>query len=207
MVSTELCPVCCEGHLVMSEKMVLLNPLNNEITVKQHGHVCDVCGTEIATAEDLKFNARSYRAANLQVAGRMTGYDIKALRLDLKISHKTAGQIFGGGPVAFCKYEYHDVTPTDAMDNLLWVANKYPFIVHALAERHGIALPATASAIPEISIDFAELKGEVVRTQAVKIASRQNNVYKMWEHAPIIMIDSSQASNELTLNFESAIAA
>lgn len=207
MSSTELCPVCCEGHLVTSEKVVPLKSGSHMIDVEQHSHVCDLCGTAIATAEDLKFNARAFRAADQRASGRMNGYDIKALRKRFKISHKAAGQIFGGGPVAFCKYENHEIAPTDAMDNLLWVACRFPGVAEALAVRHGVALSVAPTASPEVNVAMSSFHGTIVREHSISPVSRPNNVYKMmWDNSPII-VRNSQASNEITLNYESAIAA
>lgn len=206
MSSTELCPVCCEGHLVTSEKVVPLKSGSHMIDVEQHTHVCDLCGTAMATAEDLKFNARAFRAADQHASGRMNGYDIKALRKRFKISHKAAGQIFGGGPVAFCKYENHEIAPTDAMDNLLWVACRYPVVAEALAARHGVPLSVSPTAIPDVSVAISTYHRAIVREHSISPISLPNNVYKMWENSPII-IANSQASNEITLNYDSAIAA
>lgn len=207
MSSTEVCPVCCEGHLAKLEKSVLLQVSARQILVDQRGHVCDLCGTEVATGEDLKFNARSSKLAELQANGRMTGYDIKAFRTKIDVSQEVASRIFGGGPIAFCKYEKHDLAPTDAMDNLLWVANKYPFIVRALADRHQVELSEKAVACMDVILDIKALNGTVISEFAVNASSRKSNVYKMWEHVPVIMESSPLASNEISVNFESAMAA
>lgn len=207
MTATELCPVCCEGHLIKSEQTLPLMIDSKQVYVEQHGHVCDLCGTEISTAEDLKFNARVYRSAELRNLGKMTGNDIKLLRQGLHISHKVAGQLFGGGPVAFCKYENHDITPTDAMDNLLWVASKYPAIIKALAERHGVALPNVPSGVPDVLLDMNAPWGKIFPGNIANAAIRNSNVHKMWENVPIKMEPSASASNEMTVNFELPIAA
>lgn len=207
MTVNEICPICCEGHLVKSKTSTRLTVKSTEISVEQCGHACDVCGTEIATADDLRLNARAFREAQLHATGRMTGSAIKALRSKLHISHKLAGQIFGGGPVAFCKYENHEISPTDAMDNLLWIADMFPFVVSALAERHQVSLPNAQTPTPQIKLDMNALGGRIVPEYMANAAVRNNHGYKMWEHVPINMHQFQNASNEMTVNFESAIAA
>lgn len=207
MTVNEICPVCCEGHLIKSKTSTQLTVKSTEINVEQSGHACNVCGTEIATADDLRFNARVCREAQLQATGRMTGPAIKALRSKLHISHKLAGQLFGGGPVAFCKYENHEISPTDAMDNLLWIADMFPSVVSALAERHRIAIPNIQPTTPQIKLDMSALDEGIVPEYMANAAVRSTNGYKMWEHVPINMHQFQHASNEMTVNFESAIAA
>ena len=207
MTVNEICPICCEGHLVRSKASARLTVKSTEISVEQYGHACDLCGTEIATADDLRLNARAFREAQLHATGRMTGSTIKALRSKLRISHKMAGQIFGGGPVAFCKYENHEISPTEAMDNLLWIADMFPFVVSALAERHQVTLPIVQATTPKIKLDMNALDGKIVPEHMANAAVRNNHGYKMWEHVPINMHQFQHASNEMTVNFESAIAA
>lgn len=58
--------------------------------------------------------------------GLLTGAQIRTLRESLGLTQAQAARIFGGGPVAFSKYEHDDVTQSDAMDKLLRVANAVP---------------------------------------------------------------------------------
>lgn len=58
--------------------------------------------------------------------GVMTPEKIRAVRTKLKLSQRRAGQIFGGGPNAFQKYETGKVTISQSMNNLLRLVSKYP---------------------------------------------------------------------------------
>ena len=49
----------------------------------------------------------------------LTGAEITALRKQYKLTQGQAARRFGGGPVAFSKYENDDVAHSESMDNLL----------------------------------------------------------------------------------------
>jgi HTH-type transcriptional regulator/antitoxin MqsA len=54
-------------------------------------------------------NKRAMLAFKKQVADLLTGFELKALRQRLGVIQAQAAVIFGGGPVAFSKYESDDV--------------------------------------------------------------------------------------------------
>jgi HTH-type transcriptional regulator/antitoxin MqsA len=58
--------------------------------------------------------------------GVMSPDKIREIRVDLNLSQRRAGQIFGGGPNAFQKYETGKVTISKPMNNLLRLVAKYP---------------------------------------------------------------------------------
>ncbi|USG61613.1 type II toxin-antitoxin system MqsA family antitoxin [Sneathiella marina] len=58
--------------------------------------------------------------------GVMAPDHIREIRVNLKLSQRRAGQIFGGGPNAFQKYETGKVTISQPMNNLLRLVSKYP---------------------------------------------------------------------------------
>ena len=58
--------------------------------------------------------------------GVMTPEKIREVRTHLQLSQRRAGQIFGGGPNAFQKYETGKVTISQSMNNLLRLVAKYP---------------------------------------------------------------------------------
>lgn len=207
MISTEICPVCCEGHLIKSEQMASFEIDQNKFDAEHHFHICDLCATEVATSEDLKFNARSFKSAELHALGRMNGDDIKLFRKNLKISQEVAALLFGGGPIAFCKYEKHDLAPTEAMDNLLWIASKFPFVVDALASRHNIELPRKAIEQPSINHNVVNIDSRPVSEFMLNKPSAQAETRKMWASIPILMGSALPAQNDYSSNNETALAA
>ena len=115
----EPCAICGEGHLHNTEE-------TNSVTYKEttkylplYGSVCDACGSEQANAVDVRNNKRAMQAFKKEVDGLLTGTEIAAIRAQYGITQKQAAAIFGGGPVAFSKYEADDVTQSEPMDNSL----------------------------------------------------------------------------------------
>ena len=133
------CAVCDEGHLV--ERV-------DECIVEYRGHTealpsayatCDVCGVEQTTAEQARKNKRQTIAFRKRVDGLLTGGAVEKLRKRLGLTQKEAAAIFGGGPVAFSKYESDEVAQSESMDRLLRIADEVPGALTWLCERAGIA--------------------------------------------------------------------
>lgn len=65
--------------------------------------------------------------------------EIRTLRLRLNLTQEMAGQLIGGGPKAFTKYESGTVKPSGGMRALLWVLHQKPDLIYGL---HAIYLKA-----------------------------------------------------------------
>jgi len=91
-----------------------------------HFSVCDACGSEQSNAMQLRTNKRAMVAFKKLVDGLLTGTEVRAIRGRLGINQAEAARIFGGGPVAFSKYEHDDVAQSEAMDKLLRLAVELP---------------------------------------------------------------------------------
>lgn len=70
--------------------------------------------------------------------GLLTGEEIRKIRSFLGITQNEAATIFGGGTVAFSKYENNDVIQSVSMDKLLRVASEVPEAFHVLARKVGL---------------------------------------------------------------------
>lgn len=134
------CPICEEGSLTEQSELC---------EVEYHGHkamrpslfsTCDVCGSEQADARQTRANKRDTIEYRKQVDGLLTGNEVRALRKRWCISQTQAAQIFGGGPVAFSKYESDDVAQSEAMDKLLKLARDLPDALVYLASEAGVTL-------------------------------------------------------------------
>jgi putative zinc finger/helix-turn-helix YgiT family protein len=85
-------------------------------------------------------NVASARAAHVKQRsaakaskGLLTGTQLRAMREDLGLTQKEASELFGGGPVAFSKYENEDVAQSVAMDRLIRLIHRMgPFGVQTL---------------------------------------------------------------------------
>jgi hypothetical protein len=57
-----------------------------------------------------------------EVDGMLSGTEVRAIRKSYSLSIEDAGKIFGGGPVAFSKYENDDLVQSQPMDAALRLA-------------------------------------------------------------------------------------
>ena len=177
-IHTKICPVCAEGALHPDQKMVAHQIDGVACQIPQKFHWCDVCGMEFGLAEDARFNARAYRSAEQNARGRLTGNDIRTLRKKIGVTQEVAGKLFGGGPVAFCKYEKDDLTPSEPMDNLLWLIQNFPDLVNHLASRHrieGIGESKTSSN-PRVTYDISSTRFDIT-----KYSGRDSHLLKTME--------------------------
>jgi len=70
---------------------------------------------------------------------------VRELRKRWQLNQKQAAKVFGGGPVAFSKYESDDVMQSDSMDKLLRMAADVPGVLNKLAADAGVVLMAESS--------------------------------------------------------------
>lgn len=138
MADKEICPICEEGYL---EQFIDKNPVEykgHTTELNSHYSVCDTCGCEQTNATQMRNNKRAMLAFKKEVDGLLTGEEIRRIRLLLGITQNEAATIFGGGTVAFSKYENNDVAQSVSMDKLLRVVNEVPEAFHVLAKKVGI---------------------------------------------------------------------
>ena len=129
------CPICEEGNLSERVGKNRVDYKGKTTELDSHFSVCDSCGSEQANAQQVRMNKRYMVAFKKQVDGLLAGSEIKSVRERLGLTQAAAAKIFGGGPVAFSKYESDDVTQSEAMDKLLCVAVEFPEAFVYLAER------------------------------------------------------------------------
>lgn len=136
--SNNLCPICGEGNLQpkVGKNLVEYKGQSTEITFQYS--VCDACGSEQSDAAQLRANKRAMVAFKKGVDGLLSGAQVRAIRERLRLSQNEAAKVFGGGPVAFSKYESDDVTQSEAMDKLLRVADAEHTAFNFLAKRASI---------------------------------------------------------------------
>jgi HTH-type transcriptional regulator/antitoxin MqsA len=106
--------------------------------VPSHYQLCDACGSDFAGAAEMRANKRAVMAFRKQVDGLLSGAEIVALRERHKLNQKQAARLFGGGPVAFSKYENDDVAHSEAMDKLLRLVLRSEEAFWALVEQEGM---------------------------------------------------------------------
>jgi HTH-type transcriptional regulator / antitoxin MqsA len=146
MNTQALCPLCGEGHVTAQVEQVENEYKGKSALLPQHFKQCDHCGSDFAGAAEAKLNKRALMAWRKAVDGLLTGAEIVALRNQYNLTQAQAAQLFGGGPVAFSKYENDDVAQSEAMDTLLRLVRRSPEAFRALQEEKGLHVEAAGEA-------------------------------------------------------------
>lgn len=138
MDTEELCPICGEGHVTDHVDQVESDYRGHKAMLPLHYRLCNTCHSDFAGAREGKLNKRAIMAYRKSVDGLLTGAEICALREKFKLTQTQAANLFGGGPVAFSKYENDDVAQSEAMDNLLRLVRRSDAAFWVLVEEKGM---------------------------------------------------------------------
>ncbi|MFZ5567976.1 MAG: type II toxin-antitoxin system MqsA family antitoxin [Pseudomonadota bacterium] len=139
MDTKELCPICGEGHVTSHVDQVESEYKGHKKLLPLHYRLCDTCHSDFAGAAEGKLNKRAIMAFRKSVDGLLTGADITALRAKYQLTQAQAAKLFGGGPVAFSKYENDDVAQSEAMDALLRLVRRSEAAFWELVDERGMA--------------------------------------------------------------------
>lgn len=139
MDTKELCPICGEGHVTSHVEMVESEYKGQTTMLPSHYRLCDACHSDFAGAREGKLNKRAIMAFRKSVDGLLTGAEIVALRKQYRLTQDHAAKLFGGGPVAFSKYENDDVAHSESMDSLLRLVRRSPVAFWQLVEEKGMS--------------------------------------------------------------------
>lgn len=138
MNTDELCSICGEGRVMNHVDQLESEYRGKTALVPMHYKTCNVCGSDFAGGDESRLNKRAILAFRKSVDGLLTGSEICALRERYEINQKQASRLFGGGPVAFSKYENDDVAHSESMDKLLRLVLKSEHAFWSLAEQAGM---------------------------------------------------------------------
>lgn len=131
------CPVCEEGSLINKHTFERANYKGVTEHIPLYFSECSACGSELADANLARSNKREMLAFKKRVDHLLSADEIKLFRKRYGITQQQAATIFGGGPVAFSKYEANDVMQSDSMDKLLRLTSKFPMCLAWLAKEAG----------------------------------------------------------------------
>lgn len=120
------CLICGEGQLEPKTAKHHVEYQGAARDIDLFYSVCTFCGSEQSDAIQMRENKRAMTRFKKEVDGLLTGLQVRQTRESLDISQAEAARIFGGGPVAFSKYEADDITQSEGMDKLLRVAMAVP---------------------------------------------------------------------------------
>ena len=168
MENKALCAICGEGHVTAQTRAVETEYKGTKTLLPMHYQLCDTCTSDYVGMAESKLNKRIVMAFRKQVEGLLTGDEITALRKQYQLTQAQAAKLFGGGPVAFSKYENDDVAQSEAMDTLLRLVRRSPAAFWALVEEKGLQADFTQQREPV----RADVQGSV---KLVSLTRVQNN--------------------------------
>lgn len=119
MEKSNQCPICGAGQAAARLVKVANEYKGHSEELTFHMLECEACGSEFAGQLEARDNKRAVVAFRKRIDGVLSGAEIRALREQYHINQSQAAVLFGGGPVAFSKYENDEVTQAESMDKLL----------------------------------------------------------------------------------------
>jgi HTH-type transcriptional regulator / antitoxin MqsA len=128
-----LCPICesASVHEETFSKHLTHRGTAFEV-VGLKSMACDECGASFFGAGQAEHNREKVSAAKAEQVLGVKPQWIASFRQRLGITQGEAGRLFGGGKIAFCRYESGTVSPSQALVRLLLLADKIPGVVDVL---------------------------------------------------------------------------
>lgn len=133
-----ICPACAQDSLKREGYFRTVEHKGSSGKIKQFKNVCGNCHIELFDEDCSRENRRSWVVFQKHVEGVPTGAEIKAMRIAVGLTSEDAGNLLGGGPKAFSKYENEEIVPHGAMRTLLLTLIKFPNLIHEIKLAKGI---------------------------------------------------------------------
>jgi len=105
------------------------------ITFDMPGWYCDASDESIHGGADMKVSDRALNRLKARVEGLLEPEDIRRIRKRLGLTQGQAGELIGGGPRAFQKYEGGDLLPSKAVSSALVLLERDPKAIDVLRQR------------------------------------------------------------------------
>jgi HTH-type transcriptional regulator/antitoxin MqsA len=130
-------PVCPQTGAPMHRDVqpMTLTYRNESITFDMPGWYCDASDESIHTGADMKLSDRMLNRLKARIEGLLEPQEIRRIRKKLGLTQEQAGQLIGGGPRAFQKYETGDVLPSRAISSALVLLDHDPAALAILKGR------------------------------------------------------------------------
>lgn len=131
--TTRTCPEC-GGTMKHGPKEETFEYKGRTKTVTSTAWWCTSCGEGVLEGQDLLAYQTAFQAFKAEVDGILDAQQVAAVRKKLHLSQRKAGEVLGGGPRAFQKYESGLVMVSAPMSNLLRLLNNDPSRLRELEE-------------------------------------------------------------------------
>ncbi|AWB72152.1 type II toxin-antitoxin system MqsA family antitoxin [Vibrio cholerae] len=132
------CKVCKSNAVEALTDYEDISYKGSVLRIKVEYSLCNACGREFLSKEQIMKNDRVLRDAKKVHDGLFSSKEIADARIKLGLTQEQASIVFGGGRNAFSKYERGEVSQSAAMDKLIKQALKHPIVYRDLLESSGI---------------------------------------------------------------------
>ncbi|HTQ42758.1 MAG TPA: type II toxin-antitoxin system MqsA family antitoxin [Polyangiaceae bacterium] len=122
---TQPCPEC-GGKMRHEKHDDVLEYKGRKRTIKTVGWWCANCGEAILTGDPLIRHEKAFLQLKAEVDGVLGPKQVAKARESLGLSQRKAGEVLGGGPRAFQKYESGKQAVSTPMSLLLRLLQKDP---------------------------------------------------------------------------------
>lgn len=130
-------PVCPETGVPMHRAVrpLTLTYKGESITVEMPGWYCERSEESIHDGDDMKVSDRALNRLKARVEALPEPEEIRRIRKKLGLTQAAAGELIGGGPRAFQKYETGDLLPSRAISSALALLDHDPKTLRVLKQR------------------------------------------------------------------------
>jgi HTH-type transcriptional regulator / antitoxin MqsA len=130
-------PVCPEtgAPLFRDVRPLTLTYKGESITVEMPGWYGDPPAQSVHSGADMKVSDRALNRLKARTEGLLEPEEIRRIRKKIGLTQEAAGEIVGGGPRAFQKYETGDLLPSRAISSALMLLDNDPKALTVLEAR------------------------------------------------------------------------
>lgn len=129
-------PVCPTTGQKMQRgtRPLTLTYKGESLTVEMPGWYAEHGDEGIHSGADMTVSDRALTALKARAEGLLSAGDIRRIRKRLGLTQKAAGELIGGGPRAFQKYESSDLLPSRAVTTALLLLDRDPKALSVLQD-------------------------------------------------------------------------
>jgi HTH-type transcriptional regulator / antitoxin MqsA len=120
--------------MVRDVRPMKLTYRGESITVDMPGWYCRDSDESVHIGNDMEVSDRALRILKARAEHLLSSSDIRRIRKALGLTQREAGEIIGGGPNAFQKYESGEILASRAVSNFLRVLERHPDEIAALRD-------------------------------------------------------------------------
>ncbi len=129
------CLACGGGPVIRETKEATFSYLGKVLRYDQPGKWCSECNEVFLDKGDKESTDMVIYNFQAKVDGRLTTDDILRIRRKLNLTQKVAGEMIGGGPNAFSRYETGKAYPTKGTENFLRLLDIHPELLKELSPK------------------------------------------------------------------------